>query len=147
MPCIFTKHMAIATITVALISATCKKEPMPDPVSASSISEFESRLDGLRMQSKIPGMVAGIVKDGQTMWIKSYGYENIETGKAVTSSTIFHLASLTKTFASTVIMQLVKENKINLNDPVAKYGVLLNELDTVRVIHLLTHTSEGTPGT
>jgi CubicO group peptidase (beta-lactamase class C family) len=92
-------------------------------------------------------MAAGIVKNGQVIWTKSYGYENIENKKPVTNSTIFHLASLTKTFASVVIMQLVKENKIALNDPVSKYGVSLNEQDTVRVIHLLTHTSEGVPGT
>jgi CubicO group peptidase (beta-lactamase class C family) len=71
----------------------------------------------------------------------------LKVKKPVTNSTIFHLASLTKTFASVVIMQLVKENKIALNDPVSKYGVSLNEQDTVRVIHLLTHTSEGIPGT
>ena len=101
---IFTKNIVIVTIIAALSSATCKKNSIPDPVSAASISEFETRLDQLRMQSKIPGMVAGIEKDGQIIWTKSYGYENIETGKPVTNSTIFHLASLTKTFASTVIM-------------------------------------------
>jgi CubicO group peptidase (beta-lactamase class C family) len=57
-----------------------------------------------------------------------------------------HLASLTKTFASTVIIQLVKENKIKLNAPVTDYGINLSEKDTVRVIHLLTHTSEEVPG-
>ncbi len=92
-------------------------------------------------------MVAGIEKNGQITWTKSYGFENKESSKPVSNATIFHLASLTKTFASTVIMQLVKENKINLNDPVSKYGVNLTEQDTVRVIHLLTHTSEGKPGT
>ncbi len=146
MPLIFTKNLAIASIIIALSSATCKKVSMSDPTPANSMAEFESRLDGLKIQSKIPGMVAGIEKDGQIIWTKSYGLENIGTGKQVSNSTIFHLASLTKTFASTVIMQLVKENKINLNDPVSKYGVILNEQDTVRVIHLLTHTSEGIPG-
>lgn len=144
---IFTKNIVILTIIAALSSATCKKNSVSDPVSADSISEFESRLDQLRVQSKIPGMVAGIEKNGQIVWTKSYGYENVEIGKLVTNSTIFHLASLTKTFASTVIMQLVSENKIKLNDPVSKYGVSLNEQDTVRVIHLLTHTSQGIPGT
>jgi CubicO group peptidase (beta-lactamase class C family) len=146
MPLIFTKNIAIVIVVAALSSVTCKKG-ISDPVSSTSIAEFEVRLDQLRTQSKIPGMVAGIVKDGQIIWTKSYGYENIETGKPVTNSTIFHLASLTKTFASTVIMQLVKEGKINLDDPVSNYGVVLNEQGIVRVIHLLTHTSEGIPGT
>jgi CubicO group peptidase (beta-lactamase class C family) len=123
---------------------TCKKQI--DPVSATSMVEFETRLDDLRKQSNIPGMVAGIVRDGQMIWTKSYGYQNLAQQKLVTNNTIFHLASLTKTFASTVIMQLVSENKIDLNAPVADYGINLTENGTVRVIHLLTHTSEGVPG-
>lgn len=91
-------------------------------------------------------MVARIVKDGNVLWIKNYGYADIQRKIPVANSTIFHLASLTKTFASTVIMQLVKENKINLNAAVANYGITLPGSDTVRVIHLLTHTSEGVPG-
>ena len=91
-------------------------------------------------------MVAGIVRDGQVIWKKTYGFADIQKNIPVSDSTIFHLASLTKTFASTVIMQLVSENKINLYAPVSNYGVNLSEQDTVRVIHLLTHTSEGIPG-
>jgi CubicO group peptidase (beta-lactamase class C family) len=126
--------------------STCKKNPNPDPVSATDIHDFETRLDNLRKNSSIPGMVAGIVRDGQVVWTKSYGYADISQQKLVSNTTIFHLASLTKTFASTVIIQLVNENKINLNAPVANYGINLPGNDTIRVIHLLTHTSEGVPG-
>lgn len=140
--------MFIAIIAMMFLTGfSCKKQSVPDPISATSIVDFETRLDNLRKQSNIPGMVAGIVKDGQVLWIKNYGFADIQKKIPVTNSTIFHLASLTKTFASTVIIQLVKENKINLNAPVSNYGINLTEKDTVRVIHLLTHTSEGVPGT
>jgi CubicO group peptidase (beta-lactamase class C family) len=144
----FTRNILIAFVIMVLLTGftKCKKQSIPDPVSATSLTDFETRLDGLRKESNIPGMVAGIVKDGQVTWTKSYGYENMAQQKPVTNATIFHLASLTKTFASTVIIQLVKENKIDLNAPVADYGVSLVENGTVRVIHLLTHTSEGVPG-
>ena len=144
----FTRNILIAIVVMIVLTGftTCKKESIPDPVSATSISDFEARLDNLRKNSNIPGMVAGIVKDGQVIWTKNYGYENMAQQKPVNNVTIFHLASLTKTFASTVIIQLVKENKIDLNAPVADYGISLVESGTVRVIHLLTHTSEGVPG-
>ena len=143
----FTKRILIAIVILGLLTgSSCKKHSIPDPVSAVSISEFETRLEDLRKQSNIPGMVAGIVKDGQVTWTKNYGYENMAQQKPVTNATIFHLASLTKTFASAVIIQLVKENKIDLNAPVANYGVNLAGSGAVRVIHLLTHTSEGVPG-
>ena len=131
---------------MSLIEFSCKKQSLPDPVSAGSITDFGTRLDDLRKKTNIPGMVAGIVRDGQVIWTKEFGYENTAQKKPVTNATIFHLASLTKTFASTVIIQLVDENKINLNAPIADYGLNLVENGTVRVIHLLTHTSEGVPG-
>jgi len=137
----------IFTIVFLSGSTTCKKQSIQDPVSAVNMADFETRLDNLRQVANIPGMVAGIVKDGQVVWTKRYGYADIQKNIPVSNSTIFHLASLTKTFASTVIMQLVKENKISINAPVADYGISLTERDTVRVIHLLTHTSEGVPGT
>lgn len=137
------KSVAVLIVYVALTSITCKKDSF---TSAENISEFESRLESLQRKSNVPGMVAGIEKNGQVTWTKSYGFENKESSKPVSNATIFHLASLTKTFASTVIMQLVKENKVSLNDPVSKYGINLSEQDTVRVIHLLTHTSQGKPG-
>jgi len=128
------------------VFTNCKKQTIPDPVSAVSMADFETRLDNLRTGANIPGLVAGIIKDGQVVWTKNYGYADRQKNIPVTNSTIFHLASLTKTFASAVIIQLVNENKIKLNAPVANYGINLTERDTVRVIHLLTHTSEGVPG-
>ncbi len=146
-PIYFVKNIYITLAISVLFTGftTCKKQT-DDPVSAISIADFETRLDDLRKKSNIPGMVAGIVKDGQVTWTKSYGYENTAQQKLVTNATIFHLASLTKTFASAIIIQLVNENKIDLLDPVSDYGINLAESDTVRVIHLLTHTSEGIPG-
>jgi len=128
------------------VFTNCKKQTNPDPVSAVSMADFETRLDNLRTAANIPGLVAGIIKDGQVVWTKNYGYADRQKNIPVTNSTIFHLASLTKTFASAVIIQLVNEKKIKLNAPVANYGINLTERDTVRVIHLLTHTSEGVPG-
>jgi CubicO group peptidase (beta-lactamase class C family) len=144
----FPRSILIAIVVMVLLTGlmTCKKQSIPDPASAFSITDFETRLDDLRKQSNIPGMVAGIAREGQVIWIRNYGYENIAQQKPVTNATIFHLASLTKTFASTVVIQLVEENKIDLNAPVADYGISLSESGTVRVIHLLTHTSEGVPG-
>ena len=146
MPHIYFSKSIVLAIALLPWVTTCKKQSTPDPVSAVSMADFEARLENLRKGANIPGMAAGIVRDGQVIWTKDFGYADIQKNIPVTNSTIFHLASLTKTFASTVIIQLVKENKIDLNAPVANYGINLSENGTVRVIHLLTHTSEGVPG-
>jgi CubicO group peptidase (beta-lactamase class C family) len=81
-----------------------------------------------------------IVKNQTITWSASLG------APTVTDTTVFHLASLTKPFASTVILQLVDEGKVSLDDPVSSYGIVLASPGTVRVRHLLSHTSEGAPG-
>jgi CubicO group peptidase (beta-lactamase class C family) len=64
----------------------------------------------------------------------------------VTPDTVFHLASLTKPFAAVVLLQLVERGQLDLDAPVEQFGVALKADGVIRVRHLLTHTSEGTPG-
>lgn len=146
---IFPPRVLLLSLASFLLStgSTCKNSRGSDPGSSVTFADFENRLENLRSKLKIPGMVAGIVRDGQVLWTKGFGYSNIETKTPVTNSTIFHLASLTKTFASAVIIQLVHENKIDLFAPVSRYNITEVADDTIRIIHLLTHTSEGVPGT
>lgn len=115
-------------------------EPTPGLVG------FPAELDALRVQLQIPGMSAAIVEDGQLAWARGFGLASVEDGLVATSTTPFHLASLTKPFAATVLMQLVDEGLVDLDDPVSDYGVSLPGSAVVRVRHLLTHTSEGVPG-
>ena len=107
---------------------------------------FPARLDSLRVQLRIPGMSAAIVEGGQIVWARGFGHSTVESGHAATSETPFHLASLTKPFAATIVMQLVEEGLVDLDDPVSDYGVNLSSPGVIRVRHLLTHTSEGVPG-
>jgi CubicO group peptidase (beta-lactamase class C family) len=115
-------------------------------LEADTLARFETLLDNLREELKIPAISAAIVKDQETAWAKGFGYADLENQMKATEHTPYHLASLTKTFASTIIMQLVKDSKIDLNDPITRYGIELESEGIIRVKHLLTHTSEGVPG-
>jgi CubicO group peptidase (beta-lactamase class C family) len=95
---------------------------------------------------RIPGMSAAVVKEGQLVWAHGLGYADLENHVTAAPATPYHLASVTKTFAAVIIMQLVQEGKLSLDDPVTRYGVNLPEGDKVLVRHLMSHTSEGTPG-
>ena len=108
---------------------------------------FEERLENVRIVLKIPGISASIVKDKRIVWAKGFGYANVENDIAATTNTQFRLASVTKTYASTIIMQLVEEGLVSLEDPVSAFEINLTASDTIRIKHLLTHTSEGNPGT
>jgi CubicO group peptidase (beta-lactamase class C family) len=113
---------------------------------AQRIARFETLLESLRQELKIPAYSAAIVKDQKVIWAKGFGYADVENKIPATEHTPYHLASLTKTFASTILMRLVQEGKIKLDDPVSKYGITLESAGVITVRHLLSHTSEGNPG-
>ena len=106
---------------------------------------FEKQADELRQLLKVPGMSAVIVKDQKVLWTKGFGFADLEKQAPATPDTLYHIASLTKTFAATLIMQLVEQGKLDLNEPMSHYSTDFAD-DSVKIKHLLSHTSQGTPG-
>jgi len=111
-----------------------------------SIGRLEIALEELRRRLQIPGFSAAIVKDQDVLWARGFGCADIATGTPATPHTPYSLASLTKPFGATILLQLVEEGAVDLDDPVADYGITLESRGTIRVKHLLSHTSEGVPG-
>jgi CubicO group peptidase (beta-lactamase class C family) len=139
--------MNIGSVIMLLSGCAAPVEtPMKKVESTDTWDRFEAELETLRQEMKIPGMSAAVVKDGQLVWARGLGYADIENHIPAAPETPYHLASVTKPFAAVIIMQLVQEGKLSLDDPVSHYGVSLPEGDQVLVRHLLSHTSEGTPG-
>src|SRR5512136_2974540 len=120
--------------------------PAKEGDDAEKWDKFEAELESLRQEMKIPGMSAAVVKNGRLVWAHGFGFADVENGVPAAPETPYHLASVTKTFAAVIIMQLVQEGKLSLDDPVSRYGVNLPEGDQGIVRHLMSHTSEGTPG-
>lgn len=116
-----------------------------DPVE--DLQQFEQRLESLRWEMNVPAVSAAIVKNRKIVWAKGFGYADLENRVPVTATTSYHLASITKSIASTIIMQLVEEGKLDLETPVSEFGIELESSGIVRVRHLFTHTSKGNPGT
>ncbi|MCP4664621.1 MAG: beta-lactamase family protein [bacterium] len=139
-----------ALLSSSLLTALTLAEPETPAAAASApdlrAERFEDALEGLRRQLRIPGLSAAVVQDQEIVWAKGFGYADVESSIPATPETPYYLASLTKTFASTIIMQLVEEGKIDLDDPISRYGIRIRSPGVIRVRHLLSHTSEGVPG-
>lgn len=112
-------------------------------------SRFENQIEELRVKLKIPGISAVIVKDQKPIWMKGFGSADLENKIPATPETNYRIASLTKTFASTLLMQLVEQGKLDLNDPMSKFSAEFQKRfnnDSITVRQVFTHTSHGNPG-
>jgi CubicO group peptidase (beta-lactamase class C family) len=140
--------ISISAVAIAALVTSCDGSGATDP-PVESIADFEERLEQLRISSHIPAITAVISRDQDVVWVGAFGQSDIAGQKAAADTTVYHLASLTKPFFSAVLLQLVEEGRVTLDDPVSMYGINISGPPgtTIRVRHLLSHTSEGTPGT
>lgn len=89
-----------------------------------------------------PGLTIGIVKDSQVIFSGSRGSMNLSYQLPFNDSTVFGLASVTKQFTSACIAILEQEGRLSVHDDVRKYIPELDFYgDTIRIKHLLNHTS------
>lgn len=68
-----------------------------------------------------PGLTVAVSHKGQLLFNNSYGYANIEKGEKLTPNHIFRIASHSKTFTATAIMQLSEQGKLKIDDSAATY--------------------------
>lgn len=91
-----------------------------------------------------PGCVLVAMKDGQPVYSKAFGYFTYDHQNKVTAQTLYDVASVTKTAATTLaVMKLYDNGKIKLNDHIGEYVPYLKgtNKDKLSLIELLTHTS------
>jgi len=69
----------------------------------------------------VPGASVSLVKDENLIFSRSYGYANITKGTLVEDTTLFYLASVSKTFAAVAMMQLYEDGLFDLDDPINDY--------------------------
>jgi CubicO group peptidase (beta-lactamase class C family) len=123
------------------------REPDFEGVRIETLSDLERELEALRLRLRIPGMSAAIAEGEHIVWARGFGLANRERGTAAGPDTIYHLASLTKPYGSTVLLQLVDEHRLDLDAPVSRFGIAIERSRPVKVWHLLSHTSGEPPGT
>jgi CubicO group peptidase (beta-lactamase class C family) len=94
----------------------------------------------------LPGVAYGLVVDGKLVYKGNIGYTDIDKKIPVTSSSLFRIASMSKSFATMAILKLRDEGKLNLDDPAYQYIPELKNLKYptadaphITIRHLMTH--------
>ena len=109
-------------------------------------NELQPLIEDFVHQQQIPGFAIGVIQDDQLVYAHGFGVKNLaHNHDPVTPRSLFHMASITKTFVATSIMQLVEADKINLDTPVEQYLPYFRLADdryqTITVRQMVTHTS------
>ena len=98
-------------------------------------------------EKRLVGAVVLVARDGEIVHRRAAGLADREKGLAMREDTIFRLASITKPIVTIAAMRLVEEGRIGLDDAVTRWlpdfrPRLADGSDaTIRIRHLLTHTS------
>lgn len=148
-------HSVILIITfLSSISAFVHAADSPmDKWDSSSIKHIDNTITDFMTKYDIPGSSVAIVKDRRLVFSKGYGVTNKSSGESVEKTSLFRIASISKSITSVAIMKLVEEGKLNLSDKVfgkdailgTQYGTLpySHHEKAITVEHLLTHTAGG----
>ncbi|CAF1084550.1 unnamed protein product [Didymodactylos carnosus] len=101
-------------------------------------------------RAHIGGLSAVVLDKSAFLYQHSFGYEEIETRNPITNSSIFLLASISKTVIAVAAMRLVERNQLDLDKDINTYLARANvteihhplyPMDKITMRHLLTHTS------
>jgi CubicO group peptidase (beta-lactamase class C family) len=108
-------------------------------------------------EQRLPGASVGVVLPDGLAWSAHIGFRDLKRKEAPEPSTLYAIASITKTFTGTAIMQLEARELLNLDDPITKHVPELKEADSsvgaienVTIRRMLSHESglaEEPPGT
>jgi CubicO group peptidase (beta-lactamase class C family) len=123
----------------------------PDSRSAPELTaaDVATFFDGLMLpqlrRDDIPGAVVAIVKDGQVVFTKGYGYADVAAKRPVSAdATLFRIASISKLFTWTAVMQCVEQGKLELDRDVNEYldfRIPATYPQPITLRHLMTHTA------
>jgi len=115
------------------------------PLTAADLEAFFDGILPLQLErSDIAGASVLVMKDGNVLLQKGYGFADVKTKKPVDpATTIFRLASISKLFTWISVMQLAEQGKLDLDTDVNRYldfriGASFNKPITLR--NLMTHT-------
>lgn len=141
---------ALASATVALLLHPVQaftQSPVEDPDVQAQIGLFSAWLDGQLEIRGLPGVVVGVVAGDDLVWAEGFGHADIEADRPMDTDTRFRMASHSKLFTATAIMQLREEGRLRLDDPVTDYlpwftfQAAAPDDPPVTIEHLLTHSS------
>ncbi len=144
---IISGFLLISIFTVSLPLATFAQVSTQTSADLSSrLAAIEQKVEARRKELGIPGMSLAIVKDGEIIFAKGFGYKDLAKQTPATADTQFAIGSVTKAFTAMSVLMSQEEGKLALEDNPKKYLPYFKindaEIDkNITIRDLLSHSS------
>jgi D-alanyl-D-alanine carboxypeptidase len=134
---------AVFAALVAFGTLARAQTPAPSPaveLTPPQVAAIDRIAQTAIERKATPSVVIGIAKQGRLVFVKAYGYRNLDDRVPADVDTAYGIGSNTKQFTAACVLMLRDEGKLDLDAPVGRYlpGLAHGEVVTVR--ELLTHT-------
>jgi D-alanyl-D-alanine-carboxypeptidase/D-alanyl-D-alanine-endopeptidase len=113
-------RLAAALLAIAAPAAAVEPGPPPAEVAAA-LPEIGRLFDDWKRDARAPGLVWGIVRDGQLVALEADGVQDVATRAPVTADTAFRIASMTKAFTALAVLMERDAGRLRLDDPAAAH--------------------------
>lgn len=139
---------AVLTLGMSVVAALAG-ESVPDligpPLTAENVAAFFDTAFKVQQQDhELVGAVVSVVYRNEVLFKRGYGWADLEKRiPADPDRSLFRIASISKTFVWTAIMQLVEQGRLDLEDDVNTYidfQIPATFEEPIRIRHLMTHT-------
>jgi D-alanyl-D-alanine carboxypeptidase len=147
---IFLRPRMVAVLAILMTGLTVSGASAAQPtVRDEMLTETISRA---MQQASVPGAIVGVWQDGAAPFVQAFGVRDTASGEPMTTNLYMRIGSVTKTFITTAILQLVDQGKVGLDDPISTYvpGVPNGDAITIRQLAamrsgLYSYTNEVIP--
>jgi len=138
--------IATGLATLGLLTApVAARAAAPDE---AVLKDIDGIIEQWRTEAHVPGLVYGIVIDGQLVVVRGQGVQDLESKRAVTADSLFRIASMSKAFTALAILKLADEGKLSMDAPAETYVPEMRgwtyptgDSRRIRVRDLLNHTA------
>jgi CubicO group peptidase (beta-lactamase class C family) len=141
------RRLAVAaTCLIAALTVVARAQPEQTGNDRRYSERLDAALQRFVSEDGVPGVAVGIVDEGRVVYANGFGVASLaEPARPVTRDTVFHMASVTKTFVATAVMQLAERGQLSLDATIVTYLPYFRLADAraseITIRQVLTHTS------
>lgn len=140
-----------AIITMVIIFSVAKLPVGRTFMEKSDLEEmtahFEEQVPRLMDYYQIPGVILGLIQEGELRWSKAFGYADVEQARPMALDAYCRMESISKSVTAWGVMKLAMKGQIDLDEPVVNYLQSWSfpasnySTDEITTRQLLSHTA------